>query len=256
MNLNENKNILKLDMDEGFICPKCGRLHFPKKSWNGSTMTCSCGAIYTCNMQFVSRDMYVKLSRYNYCDTIEFNQMVLTPAITPSSNNIRSKGVKIPLKNGEFADGHWLDQKFPTKVDMHKLCMHLNRKQIEQLVAPDKYYSQYNYWYEFDFDIAKAYCKPSTKVRKFFEWYAYDIKIIAIITAIIAALVGGNILAFTGKLIDPIYTIVLYVDAMVLVAGFVLMLFAFFCFVALLADGGSPIVISNLPRFRCFKRFK
>jgi hypothetical protein len=69
--------------------------------------------------------------------------------------------------------------------------------------------------------------------------------IIIAIVAALATFVGVNILAFAGKLIDPIYTIVSCVDMAVVLAVVVFGGIEFM-------SGVGHIKISN-PRFRRFK---
>ena len=181
--------------DHGFICPECGRLHFPSKKYEDNTMVCSnCGTLYAVTAKVTHRDY----PNYIWKDTdgLAIVEFCFTKTNVAVGKTFKSKGYRIPLVDGTIATG-LTNGRLSAKVNMKKLCRKLSRRDLNVLCKTHAYQSQHSYWYDFTTKANATYVDyNNTYSRMTATETISTIGRFAIPVAIIGAIVAINVLGF------------------------------------------------------------
>ena len=174
LGFNFKKNFRKSDcsnsIDHVFVCPNCGRMHFPSKMMIGKHMRCSCGTLYR-----VEYNTYTE-SHYTDCMNLDeetvtanyINLHVETDA-RKVTQEFKSEGIEIPFIDGYTDDNilltpsdiiHEPTVSFRHKVDMERFLKKLikNDQRKARKICSIRYSwaSFYNFTFDcFDFENNK-----------------------------------------------------------------------------------------------------
>ena len=211
LNEQQDINIHYVDNEKlPFVCPICGRLHFPNETYAENTLTCECGKHYS-----VTRNKRY-LEAYDG-DGLIIKELCFIPRDYVIGESIASKGYRVPLVNGKYATG-LIDGHFVCKVNMKKLCRKLKRNHLETLRNAYIAHSHEKYWEDFidcgyaayvDMDNRYERSTRTELMRKVMLWGLLAGAVLGVVALNVFGFAGGySILADIAEFVDGILIII------------------------------------------------